>query len=207
MAMQFLINRLKALFLLLLGAFRRAMCCFRRRRRSSCDSIPLSAVGVVPDRPNNREDLVQWEQWEENPVVVVSNKPINPIQEKIDQYRQQAFKPPSPEEELHPNFFEDMTPKITKQTKVLIRDKKTENVNKNSSKFEIMTDPLPTSELKEWEENATGWEEETAGEFSDPTEILREQRKREREQRLFEQQKKRLEKHLRPQLLGAKITS
>lgn len=49
---------------------------------------------------------MQWEQWEENPVVVVSNKPINPIQEKIDQYRQQAFKPPSPEEELHPNFFE-----------------------------------------------------------------------------------------------------
>lgn len=52
------------------------------------------------------KELVQWEQWEENPVVIVSNKPINPIQEKIDQYRQQVFKPPSPEEELHPNFFE-----------------------------------------------------------------------------------------------------
>ncbi|XP_051155899.1 receptor-binding cancer antigen expressed on SiSo cells isoform X1 [Leptopilina boulardi] len=207
MALQFLVNRLKALFLLLLGAFRRAMCCFRRRRRSSCDSIPLSAVGVVPDLLNNREELVQWEQWEENPVVIVSNKPINPIQEKIDQYRQQVFKPPSPEEELHPNFFEDMTPNITKQTKILIRDKKSENVNNSSSKFEIMTDPLPTNELKEWEENATGWEEETAEEFGDPTEVLREQRKREREQRLYEQQQKRLEKHLRPQLLGAKITS
>lgn len=55
MAMQFLVNRLKALFLVILGAFRRAMCCFRRRRRSSCDSIPLSAVGVVPDLLNNRE--------------------------------------------------------------------------------------------------------------------------------------------------------
>lgn len=44
----------------------------------------------------------------------------------------------------HNYLFQDMTPKITKQTKVLIRDKKTENVNKNSSKFEIMTDPLPT---------------------------------------------------------------
>lgn len=37
-----------------------------------------------------------------------------------------------------------MTPTITKQMKLLIRDKKSENINKNSSKFEIMTDPLPT---------------------------------------------------------------
>ena len=53
------------------------------------------------------KELIQWEQWEENPVVVVPDKPINPIQEKIEQYRQQACKPTDPsEEEQQPNFFE-----------------------------------------------------------------------------------------------------
>ena len=53
------------------------------------------------------KELVQWEQWEENPVVVVPDKPINPIQEKIEQYRQQACKPQDPsEEEQQPDFFE-----------------------------------------------------------------------------------------------------
>ncbi|XP_033230643.1 receptor-binding cancer antigen expressed on SiSo cells [Belonocnema kinseyi] len=208
MAVEFLINRLKALILVIVGAFRRAMCCFRRRRRSSCDSIPLSAIGVVPNLTNNRGELIQWEQWEENPVVVVPDKPINPIQEKIEQYRQQASRPTDPsEEEQQPNFFEDMTPRITRQTKILIRDKKSNSANKNSTKFAVITDPIPTNELKEWEDNAAGWEEETVEEFGDPTEVLREQKRRERERRLFEQQQKRMERNIRPQPLGAKITS
>ena len=53
MAVEFLVNRLKALLVLVLGAFKRAMCCLRRKRRSSCDSIPLSAVGVIPNLTNN----------------------------------------------------------------------------------------------------------------------------------------------------------
>ncbi|XP_035731313.1 receptor-binding cancer antigen expressed on SiSo cells-like [Vespa mandarinia] len=209
MAVEFLVNRLKALVLLLFGVFRRAMCCLRRRRRSSCDSIPLSAVGVVPNASNNSNtELEKWDHWEENPVVVVPDKPVNMVQSKIEQYRQQVTKSTEPPmEEQQPNFFEDMTPKITRQTKILIKDKKVENTFRNSTKFAVATDPIPTNELKEWEDNAVSWEEETSEEIGDPTKALREQKRREREQRLFEQQQKRLERNARPQPLGAKINS
>ncbi|KAI4491029.1 hypothetical protein M0802_010532 [Mischocyttarus mexicanus] len=212
MAVEFLVNRLKALVLLLFGVFRRALCCLRRRRRSSCDSIPLSAVGVIPNATNNpNTELEKWDHWEENPVVVVPDRPVNTVQSKIEQYRQQVTKSTEPpEEEQQPNFFQDMTPKITRQTKILIKDKKAENSYENarhSAKFAVATDPIPTNELKEWEDNAVSWEEETSEEFGDPTRVLREQKRREREQRLFEQQQKRLERNARPQPLGAKISS
>lgn len=55
MAIAFMVNRLKALFLFLLGVVKRALCCFRRRRRASGDPIPLTAVGVVPNNFNSVE--------------------------------------------------------------------------------------------------------------------------------------------------------
>ncbi|XP_015428474.1 PREDICTED: receptor-binding cancer antigen expressed on SiSo cells [Dufourea novaeangliae] len=207
MAMEFLVNRLKALVVLILGILRQAMCCLRRRRRSSCDSIPLSAVGVVPNTANNTTESEQWDQWVENPVVVVPDRPVNTIQAKIEQYRQHVSKPDDSTEEVLPNFFEDMTPQITRQTKILVKDKNSENASRNSSKFAVVSDPIPSNELGEWEDNAVGWEEETSKEFGDPTKTLREQKRREREQRLFEQQQKRIERNSRPQPLGAKLTS
>lgn len=51
------------------------------------------------------KELEHWDQWEENPVVVISDKPVNTIQTKIDEYRQQAFKSESTEERQL-NFFE-----------------------------------------------------------------------------------------------------
>lgn len=124
-----------------------------------------------------------------------------------------------------------MTPKITAQTKILIKDKSLENTSWNSTKFAVINDPIPSvityflqylifndiklingtifiqNELGEWEDNAVGWEEETTKEFGDPTKTLREQKRREREQRLFEQQQKRIERSSRPQPLGAKLNS
>lgn len=119
------------------------------------------------------------------------------------------------------------------QTKVLIKDKVSENASWNASKFAVVHDPIPSvryskdtlcslscamesqiyififlqNELGEWEDNAVGWEEETSKEFGDPTKTLREQKRREREQRLFEQQQKRVERNSRPQPLGAKLNS
>ncbi|XP_043250009.1 receptor-binding cancer antigen expressed on SiSo cells [Colletes gigas] len=206
MAVEFIVNRVKALVVLLLSVFRRAMCCLRRRRRSSCDSIPLSAVGVVPNTLNTTESE-QWDQWEENPVVVVPDRPVNTIQAKIDQYRQQASKSLELTEEQQPNFFENMTPKITMQTKVLVKDKASDNASWNASKFAVADVLIPSNELGEWEDNTAGWEEETSKEFGDTTRTLREQKRREREQRLFEQQQKKIERNLRPQLLGTKLSS
>lgn len=181
------------------------MCCLRRRRRSSCDSVPLSTVGVIPNVLNNSTELEQWDKWEENPVVVIPDKPVNTVQAKIDQYRQQANKPPETPTEEQLNFFEDMTPKITRQTKILIKDKHMDGLSCNKTQFTAM-DPIPTNELGEWEENAAGWEVDTIEEFGDPTKALREQKRREREQRLIEQQQKRIERTAKP-VLGAKLCS
>ncbi|TGZ52838.1 Uncharacterized protein DBV15_05206 [Temnothorax longispinosus] len=220
MAVEFLMNRLKALLVLLFGIFKRAMCCLRRRRRSSCDSVPLSTVGVVPNvltsstvlvshvscdtsRVNmvSFKEMEQWDRWEENPVVVIPDKPVNTVQAKIEQYRQQVIKPPDSPTEEQLNFFEDMTPRITRQTKILIKDKHADG-SCNVAQFTAM-DPVPTNELEEWEENTAGWE---VDDFSDATKVLREQRRREREQRLIEQQQRRLER-TKPQPLGAKLCS
>ncbi|XP_015518169.2 receptor-binding cancer antigen expressed on SiSo cells [Neodiprion lecontei] len=208
MALQYVMNRIKALFLIIFGVFRRAMCCFRKRRRSSCESIPLSAVGVIPNNVNNHMELEQWTQWGDNPIVVVPDKPENIIQAKIEQYRQQVSKPPeSPNDEAQPDFFEDMTPKITRQTKILIKNKPKEEKNWNTSRFAVIADPVPTNELGEWEDNTAGWEKETVKELGDPTEALREQKRKERQQRMLEQQQKRMDRTARPQPLGAKIAS
>lgn len=100
-----------------------------------------------------------------------------------------------------------MTPKITRQTKVVVRDKRAEQANWNPSKFAVATERVPTKDLGVWEDNATSWEEETSEEFGDPTEALREQRRRERERKLFEQHQRRMEYNFRPQPLGEKIGS
>lgn len=199
-------NRLKALLMLLFGMFKRAMCCLRRRRRSSCDSVPLSTVGVVPNALTSSTELEQWDKWEENPVVVIPDKPVNTIQAKIEQYRQQVIKPPDSPTEEQLNFFEDMTPKFTRQTKILIKDKHADGSSPNVAKFTAM-EPVPTNELDEWDENAAGWEVDAIDDFNDATKVLREQRRREREQRLIEQQQKRLERAAKPQPLGAKLCS
>lgn len=52
------------------------------------------------------KELEHWDQWEENPVVIVSDRPVDTIQAKIEQYRQQASKPPESTEEQQPDFFE-----------------------------------------------------------------------------------------------------
>lgn len=161
---------------------------------------------MIPNVLNNSTELEQWDKWEENPVVVIPDKPVNMVQAKIEQYRQQVTKPSETLTEEQLNFFEDMTPKITRQTKILIKDKHMDGLSRNTTKF-IAMDLVPTNELGEWEEDTGGWEEDTIEEFGDPTKALREQKRREREHRLMEQQQKRLERCARPQSLGAKLSS
>ena len=50
--------------------------------------------------------MEQWDKWEENPIVVIPDKPVNTIQAKIEQYRQQVIKPPESPTEEQLNFFE-----------------------------------------------------------------------------------------------------
>lgn len=52
------------------------------------------------------KELEQWDKWEENPVVVIPDKPVNTVQAKIEQYRQQVIKSPETPTEEQLNFFE-----------------------------------------------------------------------------------------------------
>ncbi|XP_032664326.1 receptor-binding cancer antigen expressed on SiSo cells [Odontomachus brunneus] len=222
MAMEFLMNWLKALLVLLFGIFRKAISCFLRRRRSSYNSVPpLSNISVIPTILSNSKTLEDWDNWEDNPTVVVLDKQVNILQTNIDQFRHQPNMtetipeitseinpetfPETPTEEQF-NFFEDMTPKITRQTKLLIKNKPMDGLSRNTVKF-IAMDPVPTNELGEWEENATGWEVDTLEEFGDPTKALREQKRKEREQRLIEQQQKRMDRMTKLSVLGTKVCS
>lgn len=215
MAISFIVNRLKALFLLVLGVVKRALCCFRRRRRASGDPIPLTAVGVVPNNVSSIEgsDLQSWNTWEDNPVSVVTERSQSTIQQHIDLYRQQSTRHESESEEPQPDFFEDMAPHITKQTKIILKPKDMETPAWNdpvSSHLTLAMDPVSftSPDLGTWEDTP-GWEDQ-AQEDWDPDTILKEKRRLERQRRLLEQQQKRQEREqvkvARPVALGAKLS-
>lgn len=128
-------NKLKHFFLFFVGLFRRALCCFRRRRRPSFDAVPLTDVGVVSNSQN--VDLEGW-NWEERPDF---SEPKT-VQDHIDLYRKKKSEAQKQAEEGAPeNFFEDMTPRITRQTKVLVNTGRMEGETTNGLNF-VPTTPL-----------------------------------------------------------------
>lgn len=109
-----IVGKLKAIFVFFVGLFRRVICCFRKRRRLSTDE-PLTYVGVVKNQYSNN-DLERWEEWKDNEYQI--DKKPSTVEEHIQLYRMQQVQ--QPVEEVQPDFFEDMTPKITKQTKIVL---------------------------------------------------------------------------------------
>lgn len=111
MVVSLLVNKIKHLVLFFVSIFRRALCCFRRRRRVSVDSVPLTHVGVI----SNQKEEENW-AWDDKP----SYSEPKTVQDHIELYRKRKVEQPEvpPEERL--DFFEDMAPKITKQTKVYV---------------------------------------------------------------------------------------
>jgi len=59
---------------------------------------------------------LEWDKWEENPVLVIPDKPVNMVQAKIEQYRQQVIKPPETPTEEQLNFFEVILRLILEQS-------------------------------------------------------------------------------------------
>lgn len=192
MAANFLLNRAKALVFIVLGIFRRAFCCFRRRKHINDEiTVTLTAVGVVPSGgfdENKEVELQNWNLWEDGPCSVVTDKDQEPttIQQHIELYRQRKTELEGEPEAR--NFFEDMTPKLSRQTKVLIKNQEVNNTQ-SSSRLEMAADPASfvSSELEVWEE--TGWEDQAEEELN-PQDAFREKRRLDRERRLIEQQKK-----------------
>lgn len=198
MLIKMLVTKLKSFVLFFVNIFRRALCCFRRRRRPSTDAEPL--VNIVVTKNDGEQDGDMWNDWE------FKNKKPSNVQEHIEYYRQQQAKQlkQQTEEELveeEPvDLFGDMAPKITKQQKLLISNSdksKGYSLEASNEASEFMG-----NELENWGENS-GWEKDAW----DTDELLRQKKKEERERRQWELQQKRLEKGNKPNALGSKIAT
>lgn len=149
--MSFLVQKLKSFILFFIGIFRRALCCFRRKRHPSCDSIPLTTIGVIP---NNAAEFESWNSWEDTANSIKSDtfKP-NSVQDHIEQYRHQkamlARQKSESRETEQENFFEDMTPKITRQTKVYLNSDDNDNSRNVTSRLALNPQGIiPTVSIK-----------------------------------------------------------
>lgn len=131
-----LLNKIKSFIFIFVNIFRRALCCFRRRRRSSCESVPLTHV--VSNNEEGKQALQTWDDWGDD-------RKEKTVQDHIEMYRKQTqvlrqSKSESDSEEQL-NFFEDMTPNITKQTKVLISTDQGGSF-KNSNRLNFVEDSI-----------------------------------------------------------------
>ncbi|KAG5865501.1 hypothetical protein JTB14_035525 [Gonioctena quinquepunctata] len=195
-------NKIKSFIFIFVNLFRRALCCLRRRRRSSCDSVPLTHV--ISNIEEQNHDIQNWGNWEDS----VPKESPQTVQDHIELYRKQNSKvgsvSPDPEEDL--NLFEDMAPRITKQKKVLIHANSARSNDGDTSRLNFVEETAiavaPTSELREWEESS-GWENETLE--HDAQKVLREKKRQDREKKVLEQQQKRQEKMSRS--LGFKLST
>nr|CAI5863866.1 unnamed protein product [Callosobruchus analis] len=200
MIISVVVNKIKYLIVLIVNLFRRALCCFKRRRRdSNSDCVPLTHVVSGRDE----ESFQNWE-WEEN----LAHQEPKTVQDHIELYRkkktQAVLSKESNELEEQLNFFEDMTPNITKQMKVVLNTDQHHEANQNSGNRlnfdENSVNAIITEELREWDESS-GWENELLD--HDAQKALREKKRQERERRAWEQQQKKQEKMLR--VLGKKF--
>ena len=116
MVLMIVVHKLKSLILFIVAIFKRALCCLKRRK-VSVDAEPLIGIGVVSD-DYSQEDKT-WNNWDN---VSFTNKKPESVQDYIDLYRQQKMAMFVEQDNVksETNFFENMTPKITKQKKVLI---------------------------------------------------------------------------------------
>ncbi|KAK9693546.1 hypothetical protein QE152_g34122 [Popillia japonica] len=160
------------------------MCVYRRLSYVE----PLTDIGIVANKQNDTE-VENWKNWGNDGFV---NKKPNTVQEHIDFYRQQKAQIQIQEEvpEERTDFFEDMTPKITAQKKVLIGSSRKHNERSNN--LSLVPDIVLTgNELGEWDENP-GWEGEKLA--YEAMEAIKEKKRIDRERKAMEQQQRRMER-------------
>ncbi|XP_022904991.2 receptor-binding cancer antigen expressed on SiSo cells [Onthophagus taurus] len=190
MVISILIHKLRSFMLFLIGIFRRALCCFHKRRRVSFDE-PLTGIGVV--KSENEE--MAWNDWGDDRL-----KNPTTVQEHIEFYRQQKAQLQKQEEEVEnqEDFFENMTPEITRQKKIFVANENKEGLNEKMNVF-VPSGVSMGKELGEWDENP-GWEGEELD--WDAMQVLKEKKRLDREKKFAEQQQRRIE---RTKTLGIKI--
>ncbi|XP_076371201.1 receptor-binding cancer antigen expressed on SiSo cells [Tachypleus tridentatus] len=186
-----LLGKVGRIFLALFGVIRRALCCFKRRRRHSDTVLPVTVNSKHESPPLNLQapELQSWEVWEDeipNSVRVERNNSTSGFTEQ----------------EYDVDFFKDMTPEITKPKRLLVRKQETENTKFQglSSRLALDTKGLiiQNSELGELEDNIESWEDVMASEdvwVSDS--VLKESRQAERERKFQEHQRRKLDREVK----------
>ncbi|XP_066252555.1 receptor-binding cancer antigen expressed on SiSo cells [Euwallacea similis] len=198
MILTWLLFKLKSFLLHFINIFRRAICCFRRRKVSYSDSEQLTHV-VSNDLDN---EPPTWTEWSTE---TFKDKPRT-VQDYIEQYREQTIKSRTekPEEiSKDEDLFESMTPQIKAQRKVLVstENDQTQNQLRNNRLGVMSEDFLAAGELGEWDESS-GWGGERLLD-EDAQKVLREQKRLDREKKALAQHQKRMEKTSRT--LGNKL--
>ena len=177
----YLVNKLKAVTLGLLGLLSKIICCFKRRRRNSDQDIPVNIHQSSSSRfINDVAAATNWDDddWDSCEIVIdKQNSEPRTTSDHIAAYRQQLVTTvrqnsvPEASDEPDIDLFEGMAPDITKQRKVFIgQDSPGRDVG--SRLTVINTDPITSlgAELENWEDNTnTGWDDQE----NDLTETLR----------------------------------
>lgn len=194
--LSWILNKVKLLFLCIINAVRKSFCCFQRRRVNE----PVVLTDVVSTCSYAREkDDTNWSMdWDMD-----GKKKPNTVQEHIEYYRETKQKAGNPHEaeestENDLNFFQDMTPKIIPQKKVVLQSKTRTSSNEISSRLKVSDQtfmPVIKAELTEWDDSdlMTAWEEAAD---CDTGRAIREKRQADREKRLAEQMRKKQEREI-----------
>lgn len=186
--------KLWKLVLSALGVLRRALCCFRRRRRASDVGLPISVQDgtiISMHAQCQVEDMHSWDTWqdEDEPTSVTVDGQTTTCREAGE---------PHEEEE---DFFRDMAPTVLHQKIYVPPPKRSDGSNDGnslSSRLRMDTKLLipQGSELGDLEEPCDGgWE--TLGDDADLGSALREQRRTILEQRLAQHQQRKTQREQR----------
>lgn len=108
MILSFFVNKFKSLLFVFVNIFKQVFFC--GKRTSTSDAIPLTHV------ISNKEYSPEWTDWDESNTIN-ETKAMNDY-ENAYQEKKQLLESTDCEEQL--NFFDDMTPHITKQIKIFV---------------------------------------------------------------------------------------
>jgi len=196
-------------FSILKALWRRAVCRSGRGRKNSGHLLPLSIhKPLVNDSAflsNNEPELQPWEGWDglaDSQSQAATDKreaasyssrdgrQVSGGKQKVAQLDKQ------PEDDM--DFFQDMTPRVTRNTKIVLHKNDDVNSALSRAKFAISNDvPIPDKELGAWDDRMTesAWAEEACEDLSwQATNEVREKKKIEREQRHQDQLRKKEER-------------
>ncbi|KAL4218000.1 Receptor-binding cancer antigen [Mactra antiquata] len=206
------IKKVFGIFSIILSPLKRLWC--RRKRRNSDTILPMSNhypsvenlathYPAVNGSSQVHQELSPWDNWEDQQ----QSEKIRSVEEYRQRQLQIQQQQQQQEKEPEPDYFQDMTPAVKKQKKILLK-KKEDNIRTSSisSKLAVASDiPMfQSSELESWEDANNAWEAEADEDLSWEAEnVLRETRRAERQQRQLQQQRKKQEreqqKHVKQQ--------